>query len=238
MEARLQVQKIRKKWTDWDKSNYPDDEEEDISWCKCCCFKGLTKEHFEAFLYWAVYCCWDSRIRSRSGRSDIAYTAYRPLRNIDSAHGLDSSHGGSNRGSDHGSIRSSSSHGGSSHGQSQIDDNEEEGKDDHETGSSSSDDDDEFEIGNAEEGYGKDAWYATFFGAGGGGTNSQNNSSHGNARNSNDGTDGVMGDSASNPLHPGSGGGSSQGGSMHGHGGSSHGGSSHGRGSGSSHGRR
>jgi uncharacterized membrane protein YgcG len=239
LDARLQVQRIRKKWTDWDVNHYPDDPDDDPACCKCCCFNGLTKEHFEAFLYWAAYCCFFSR--RRAGRADISYSSYRPLRNIDSGHGMDSSHG-SNRGSVRGG---SSSHGGGSQAANDADE-EEEGKDDQEeevgeSGSTSSDDNDDdlFEIGNAEEGYGRDAWYGAFFGAGGGGTNSNNNSSHGNSSshgNGNSGTDGVVGDTASNPLHPGSSNhGSSQGGSSS-HGGSVHGGSSHGRLSSSSHG--
>lgn len=40
-----------------------------------CC--GLSKEHLEAFIYWAIM-CWASR--SKAGRADISYRKYRPLR--------------------------------------------------------------------------------------------------------------------------------------------------------------
>lgn len=41
-----------------------------------CC--GLSKEHLEAFIYWAIM-CWASS-RRKSGRADISYRKYRPLR--------------------------------------------------------------------------------------------------------------------------------------------------------------
>ena len=47
--------------------------EEDETWC--C---GLTKEHLEAFIYWAIT-CWNSRFKS--GRANISYMKYKPLHN-------------------------------------------------------------------------------------------------------------------------------------------------------------
>jgi hypothetical protein len=47
-------------------------QEEDSCWC--C---GLTKEHLEAFIYWAIT-CWNAR--SRAGRANISYRKYKPLR--------------------------------------------------------------------------------------------------------------------------------------------------------------
>ena len=41
-----------------------------------CC--GLTKEHLEAFIYWAIT-CWASS-RKKSGRGNISYRKYKPLR--------------------------------------------------------------------------------------------------------------------------------------------------------------
>lgn len=41
-----------------------------------CC--GLSKEHLEAFIYWAIM-CWATS-RRKSGRADISYRKYRPLR--------------------------------------------------------------------------------------------------------------------------------------------------------------
>ncbi len=132
-EARIEVGKIRPKWMKWELSDDEEDEEDS----KVCC--GLTKEHFEAFIYWIVRCCFVSR--KKDGRGDIKYSQYSPMQyhEGDSTHGLDSSHGGSlhstasnmssMNGSNHGRGRgrdrnsrhgmggiSSSSHGGSSHG--------------------------------------------------------------------------------------------------------------------------
>ena len=42
----------------------------------CCC--GLTKEHLEAFIFWAITCWAGSR--RKSGRADISYRKYKPLR--------------------------------------------------------------------------------------------------------------------------------------------------------------
>lgn len=53
--------------------------EQDDEFALCggwCC--GLSKEHIEAFIYWAIM-CW-ARSRRKSGRGDISYRKYRPLR--------------------------------------------------------------------------------------------------------------------------------------------------------------
>lgn len=75
-EASIKVNKIRQKWMKWD--IYPDEEEEEMDlWC--C---GLTKEHIETFIYWAIT-CWASLARSsrkKSGRGNIKYRQYKPLR--------------------------------------------------------------------------------------------------------------------------------------------------------------
>lgn len=51
-------------------------QDEDTEWC-CCC--GLSKEHLEAFIYWAIT-CWAGRTRSKAGRAHISYRKYKPLR--------------------------------------------------------------------------------------------------------------------------------------------------------------
>ena len=56
------------------------DEEDDICCCGTC---GLTKEHIETFIFWAVLCC----ARRSNGRSQIKYTNYKPLSSEDSQHG-------------------------------------------------------------------------------------------------------------------------------------------------------
>lgn len=76
--ARVLVHSIRKKWMKWELKQDDKEDEEDYV---CCC--GITKEHIEAFIYWAVMCC----ARRSSGRKDISYRQYKPLRNEDSAHG-------------------------------------------------------------------------------------------------------------------------------------------------------
>lgn len=47
-------------------------QEDGMIWC--C---GLTKEHLEAFIYWAIT-CWNAR--TRAGRGNISYRKYKPLR--------------------------------------------------------------------------------------------------------------------------------------------------------------
>jgi len=78
-KARVLVHGIRKKWMKWELEQEEDDEDDYV----CCC--GITKEHIEAFIYWAVMCC----ARRSSGRKDISYRQYKPLRNEESAHGND-----------------------------------------------------------------------------------------------------------------------------------------------------
>lgn len=72
MEAKVQVNKVRPKWLKWSREE-EEEVPEDFSWC--C---GLTKEHIETFIYWAIT-CWSSR--TKSGRGDISYRKYQPLRN-------------------------------------------------------------------------------------------------------------------------------------------------------------
>ncbi len=95
-EARLQVAKIRPKWQKWERPELDEDDEEDK---KCCC--GLTRDHFDAFIYWMVRCCFVSR--KKDGRNSIKYSDYSPMRykEGDSTHGLDSSHGSRGGGSRH-----------------------------------------------------------------------------------------------------------------------------------------
>lgn len=108
----------------WD---VPYDDEEDSSGMFWCC--GLTKEHLEAFIYWAVHCWrWG---RKSSGRKDISYRQYKPLRGTpdDSIHG--NSRHGSMQGSQHGgSLFGGSRHGDSEHGGSQHDGDDLDGGDD------------------------------------------------------------------------------------------------------------
>ena len=75
-KARVLVHNIRKQWMSWEQE-YSDDGEDDI----CCC--GITKEHVEAFIYWAVMCC----ARRRDARKDISYRDYKPLTAEASEHG-------------------------------------------------------------------------------------------------------------------------------------------------------
>ena len=93
-EAKLAVASIRPKWIKWELS---DDEEEDPKNKNICC--GLTKDHFEAFIWWFVRCCFISR--RKDGRGAIKYSQYAPMRYApgDSTHGLDSSHGSSSNSS-------------------------------------------------------------------------------------------------------------------------------------------
>ncbi len=106
-EAKLAVAAIRPKWLNWELEEEDGDEEEESK--ICCC--GLTKEHFETFIYWMVRCCFTSR--KADGRENIKYSQYSPMgyKEGDSTRGLDSSHGSSIGGSAHStySTRSSSS---------------------------------------------------------------------------------------------------------------------------------
>lgn len=58
----------------------------------CCC--GLTKEHVEAFIYWAIR-CWS---RKSAGRENIKYSQYKPLTDTsemdNSVRNMQSGHGG------------------------------------------------------------------------------------------------------------------------------------------------
>ena len=89
-EARIAVGKIRPQWLKWELEQDDDDEEERNK--SVCC--GLTKEHFEAFIYWVVRCCFVSR--KKDGRDRIKYSQYAPMQynEGDSVRGLDSLHGG------------------------------------------------------------------------------------------------------------------------------------------------
>eukprot|EP01038_Epipyxis_sp_PR26KG_P008633 gene8633-11668_t len=99
LQASVQVNKIRPKWVKWEREE-DDKEEEDNS---ICC--GLTKEHLEAFIYWAIS-CWNARMRS--GRDTISYRKYKPLRNNQFEMDDDSLHAKKMRGdSTHSSIRGS-----------------------------------------------------------------------------------------------------------------------------------
>lgn len=71
-KAACLVNEIRPQWVSWE---IYDEEEED----KSCCWGYITKEHLEAFIYWAVR-CWASR---SSDRKNIKYSQYRPLRGKD-----------------------------------------------------------------------------------------------------------------------------------------------------------
>lgn len=82
LKARVVVNKIREKYVKWG-----EDEEDEVTpilfliflslqqedeWC-CC---GLTRDHVESILYWILTC----GSRSRSGRKNIRYRDYRPLK--------------------------------------------------------------------------------------------------------------------------------------------------------------
>lgn len=77
-KARILVHKIKTQWLSWEQ-DYSDDEEDNL----CCCCGYITKEHVEAFIYWAVMCC----ARRRDGRRDISYRQYKPLTAEASEHG-------------------------------------------------------------------------------------------------------------------------------------------------------
>ena len=86
--AKIEVNKIRPEWMSWERE-YSDDEDDialEDTWLCCCMRCGLTKEHIEALIYWAVT-CWNSR--KKSGRGTISYRKYKPLKGIpdDSTHG-------------------------------------------------------------------------------------------------------------------------------------------------------
>ena len=83
------VNKIRPKWVTWER-HYSDDEHEIDDNGRhpvCCC--GLTREHVEALIYWAVLCCTRAS-RKSSGRKSVSYRSYKPLkyRDGDSQHGV------------------------------------------------------------------------------------------------------------------------------------------------------
>lgn len=215
MKAKVEVNKLRPKWMNWEVEFEDDDMEPD---CWCC---GLTKEHFEAFLYWLIH-CWS---RKKSGRSDIQYTAYTPLRGIPD----DSSHSNWRNNSTH-SVRStssnqsngpspattsaastpSSSHGGGK----QVIQDEDWGSD---SSSSWSDNSDGLQMAPADMGYERGGWFSSYL-----------SSTHGSSHGGGLGFGSAHG-SAHGSLH-----GSNHGGSTHG--GSNHGGSSHGLPSNSGHG--
>lgn len=65
----------------WEREN-DDDEKDDGG---ICC--GLTKQHIEVFIYWMIM-CWS---RKKSGRKNIRYRSYKPLKTEESTHGYDSS---------------------------------------------------------------------------------------------------------------------------------------------------
>ena len=69
-ESSILAHKIRKKWIKWE----IDDNEDEDNQLWCCC--GLQKEHVESIIYWMIMCC----SRKKSGRSDIKYTNYKPLK--------------------------------------------------------------------------------------------------------------------------------------------------------------
>jgi len=73
-EAACLVNQIRPQWVSWE--IYDDEDDEDD---KSCCWGYITKEHLEAFIYWAVR-CWASRTSQRKG---IKYSQYRPLKGKD-----------------------------------------------------------------------------------------------------------------------------------------------------------
>lgn len=114
----MQINKYRSKWMKWE---IPFEEDEEIGNFWCC---GLTKEHLEAFIFWAVNCWrWS---RKSSGRNDIKYRQYRPLKGIpdetihgNSRHGnedqemqpIRSSHGDALDDSTHNVIHEASSRG-------------------------------------------------------------------------------------------------------------------------------
>lgn len=73
-DAAVKVNRIRSKWT---RDDVEDEDEGDVD---LCC--GLRREHIEAFVYWIFHCF----LRRKSGRQDIKYTSYNPLRNEASSH--------------------------------------------------------------------------------------------------------------------------------------------------------
>ena len=88
-QAKILVDALRPRWVTWER-HYSDDEddEEDLRGPACCC--GLSREHLEALIYWAVLCCTRAS-RKKSGRKHVSYRAYRPLqyREGDSTRGFD-----------------------------------------------------------------------------------------------------------------------------------------------------
>ena len=73
-QAKICVNKARPKWIRWER-DYEEEEETNFLWI-CCGY--LTKEHLEAFIFWAITCWAGSR--RKAGRGDISYRKYKPLR--------------------------------------------------------------------------------------------------------------------------------------------------------------
>jgi len=104
-QAKIQVNRVRPKWLKWDRGEEDEGEDQPLGWC--C---GLTKEHLEAFIYWAIT-CWSNR--RRSGRGDISYRKYQPLKPDEDTMGeADSHHGYSNASASEGNSSSSSNNSG------------------------------------------------------------------------------------------------------------------------------
>jgi len=87
--SRILVDEIRPNWITWER-HYSDDENDIDDNGRspiCCC--GLTREHLETLIYWAVMCCTRAS-RKSSGRKNISYRKYKPLKyqDGDSKHGL------------------------------------------------------------------------------------------------------------------------------------------------------
>jgi hypothetical protein len=211
---------------------FEDDEEEKgfLSDCWCC---WLTKEHLEAFIYWAIH-CWGGR--KQSGRSNIKYSAYSPLRGLsdDSSHHsengriLDDLSSHSTRSNSSQKSTSSQRSNGAGVGKGGVQLSSQRGTEDitdepdEESSSSSSDDEDGgLTCAPADRDYGKTNWLSSYLSGvsshGNANSLSRGNSSHGNSSHG-EGETGI----------------NSQG-SNHGWG-SFHGGSQHGSGNNSSHG--
>jgi len=76
VKAQIAVNRIRPAWIK--RAADEDDDDDDA----VCCWGWITKEHIEAFIYWAIR-CWSRRGASKdknNNRNNIKYSQYKPLK--------------------------------------------------------------------------------------------------------------------------------------------------------------
>jgi hypothetical protein len=77
VKAQTAVSRVRPEWIKKSADETVDDDD------AVCCWGWITKEHVEAFIYWAIR-CWSRRGATkdkRNNRNNIKYSQYKPLRN-------------------------------------------------------------------------------------------------------------------------------------------------------------